>query len=54
MISSLLQDKPLPVYGDGMNVRVCLYVEDHCSAIDMVLNKVKLGANIILASITWV
>jgi dTDP-glucose 4,6-dehydratase len=39
MISNALEDKPLPVYGDGMNVRDWLYVEDHCSAIDRVLHK---------------
>ncbi|OME70385.1 dTDP-glucose 4,6-dehydratase [Paenibacillus sp. FSL A5-0031] len=39
MIQNALQDKPLPVYGDGLNVRDWLYVEDHCSAIDLVLHK---------------
>ncbi|MEK0313668.1 dTDP-glucose 4,6-dehydratase [Cohnella sp. 56] len=39
MIQNALEDKPLPVYGDGMNVRDWLYVEDHCSAIDLVLRK---------------
>ncbi|MBU1043058.1 MAG: dTDP-glucose 4,6-dehydratase [Candidatus Omnitrophica bacterium] len=39
MISNAQQDKPLPVYGDGMNVRDWLYVEDHCRAIDVVLHK---------------
>jgi len=38
MISNALEDKALPVYGDGMNIRDWLYVEDHCSAIDMVLH----------------
>ncbi|MBM7567972.1 dTDP-glucose 4,6-dehydratase [Paenibacillus sacheonensis] len=38
MIAQALQDKPLPVYGDGLNVRDWLYVEDHCSAIDLVLH----------------
>ena len=37
MIINALNDKPLPVYGDGQNVRDWLYVEDHCSAIDTVL-----------------
>ena len=37
MIMNALQDKPLPVYGDGLNVRDWLYVEDHCAAIDTVL-----------------
>lgn len=43
MIANALNDKPLPVYGDGMNVRDWLYVEDHCSAIDLVIHKGKLG-----------
>lgn len=43
MISNALEDKELPVYGDGMNVRDWLYVEDHCSAIDAVLHKGEVG-----------
>ena len=43
MISNALEDKTLPVYGDGMNVRDWLYVDDHCSAIDAVLHKGKPG-----------
>jgi dTDP-glucose 4,6-dehydratase len=39
MIRNALEDKPLPVYGDGLNVRDWLYVEDHCSAVDLVLHK---------------
>jgi len=39
MIQNALEDKPLPVYGDGQNVRDWLYVEDHCSAIDLVIRK---------------
>lgn len=38
MIANALNDKSLPVYGDGMNIRDWLYVEDHCSAIDLVLH----------------
>ena len=34
MIANCLADKPLPVYGEGLNVRGWLYVEDHCKAID--------------------
>lgn len=37
MIANALADKPLPVYGDGKNVRDWLYVEDHCKAIDLIL-----------------
>lgn len=43
MISNALEDKELPVYGDGMNIRDWLYVEDHCRAIDMVLHYGKSG-----------
>jgi len=43
MINNALQHKGLPVYGDGMQVRDWLYVEDHCKAIDMVVNGGKLG-----------
>ena len=35
MIVNALNDKPLPVYGEGLNVRDWLYVEDHCKAIDL-------------------
>lgn len=38
MISRALADQALPVYGDGMNIRDWLYVEDHCSAIDLVIH----------------
>lgn len=37
MISHALADKPLPVYGQGLNIRDWLYVEDHCAAIDRIL-----------------
>ncbi len=43
MILNALHDKPLPVYGDGGNVRDWLHVEDHCSAIDLVLHHGRLG-----------
>ena len=43
MIVNALADKPLPVYGEGLNVRDWLYVEDHCKAIDMVANGGKVG-----------
>jgi dTDP-glucose 4,6-dehydratase len=38
-ITNALEDRPLPVYGDGQQVRDWLFVEDHCSAIDIVLRK---------------
>lgn len=39
MITNALSDKPLPVYGNGENVRDWLYVEDHCRAIDLIIHK---------------
>jgi dTDP-glucose 4,6-dehydratase len=43
MISNALEDKPLPIYGDGMQVRDWLYVDDHCRAILSVLEKGRAG-----------
>ena len=43
IINNVLHGKELPVYGDGMNVRDWLYVEDHCKGIDIVLEKGRLG-----------
>ena len=43
MIINALNDKALPVYGDGANVRDWLYVEDHCSAIDLIIRKGRAG-----------
>ncbi len=42
-IKRLLNGQNVPVYGDGLNVRDWLYVEDHCAAIDMVLQKGRIG-----------
>ena len=43
MIANALADKPLPVYGEGLNVRDWLYVEDHCKAIDLILQRGRVG-----------
>lgn len=43
MIANALAEKPLPVYGEGLNVRDWLYVEDHCAAIDLILEKGEVG-----------
>ncbi len=43
MIANCLNDKPLPVYGQGLNVRDWLYVEDHCKAIDLIIRKGTVG-----------
>ena len=43
MIANALAEKPLPVYGEGLNVRDWLYVEDHCKAIDLIIRQGKAG-----------
>jgi len=43
MILNATRGKPLPIYGDGMNVRDWLYVSDHCAAIRVVLDKGRVG-----------
>ena len=43
MIANCLNNKPLPVYGEGKNVRDWLYVEDHCKAIDLIVRKGTIG-----------
>ncbi len=44
MIANALEGKPLPVYGDGRNVRDWLFVEDHCRAVDLVMRRGRPGA----------
>jgi dTDP-glucose 4,6-dehydratase len=43
LITNLMEGKKIPIYGDGMNVRDWLYVQDHCSAIDIIIHKGKIG-----------
>jgi len=43
MIANCLNDRPLPVYGKGLNVRDWLFVTDHCKAIDLILHKGRVG-----------
>lgn len=43
MINNALNDRPLPVYGKGLNVRDWLYVKDHCKAIDLIIRKGTVG-----------
>ncbi|MBI5479162.1 MAG: dTDP-glucose 4,6-dehydratase [Deltaproteobacteria bacterium] len=45
IVMNALEGKPLPVYGDGMNVRDWLFVEDHCRAIDLVVRRGEPGAD---------
>ncbi len=43
MIAKAMHDEPLPVYGEGLNVRDWLYVEDHCRAIDLIVRHGRVG-----------
>jgi dTDP-glucose 4,6-dehydratase len=43
LITNLIQNKKIPIYGDGLNVRDWLFVQDHCRAIDVIIHKGKLG-----------
>ncbi|HEX8973873.1 MAG TPA: dTDP-glucose 4,6-dehydratase [Patescibacteria group bacterium] len=43
LITNLMEGKKIPIYGDGMNVRDWLYVEDHCKAIDAIIHKGRIG-----------
>jgi len=51
-ITNLLEGKKVPVYGDGLYVRDWLYVEDHCRAIDMILQKGKIGETYCVGGVT--
>jgi dTDP-glucose 4,6-dehydratase len=51
-ITNLLEGKKIPVYGDGLNIRDWLYVEDHCRAIDVVLSSGKIGETYLVGGMT--
>jgi len=51
-ITNLLEDKKIPVYGDGLYVRDWLYVEDHCRAIDLILQKGRIGETYCVGGLT--
>lgn len=51
-ITNLLEDKKVPLYGDGLYVRDWLYVEDHCRAIDLVLSKGQIGETYCVGGMT--
>lgn len=51
-ITNLIDNKKVPVYGDGLNVRDWLYVQDHCSAIDRVLTDGKVGETYLIGGLT--
>ena len=52
VITNLLENKKVPVYGDGQNVRDWLYVDDHCQAIDLALTKGKIGETYCIGGMT--
>lgn len=51
-ITNLLEGKKIPIYGDGLYVRDWLYVDDHCRAIDLVLQKGKVGQTYVVGGMT--
>lgn len=51
-ITNLIDNKPVPVYGDGKYIRDWLYVEDHCRAIDAVISKGKVGSTYLIGGLT--
>src|ERR1035437_2583804 len=51
-ITNLLEGQKVPVYGDGLYVRDWLYVEDHCRAIDLILEKGKIGETYCIGGLT--
>ena len=51
-ITNIIEGKKIPVYGDGLNVRDWLYVEDHCRAIDRVLTDGKIGETYCVGGVT--
>ncbi|OGF62733.1 MAG: dTDP-glucose 4,6-dehydratase [Candidatus Fischerbacteria bacterium RBG_13_37_8] len=42
-VTNAIEDKPLPLYGDGLNIRDWIYVEDHCTALELIINKGDVG-----------
>jgi dTDP-glucose 4,6-dehydratase len=52
MITNLIDDKPIPIYGEGKNVRDWLYVEDHAQAIDLIIHKGKIGETYLVGGLT--
>lgn len=51
-ITNILEGKKVPIYGDGLYVRDWLYVEDHCQAIDLILQKGKIGETYLVGGLT--
>mgnify|MGYP005848813693 FL=1 len=51
-ITNVLEGKKIPIYGDGQYVRDWLYVEDHCRALDLIINKGKIGKTYLIGGLT--
>jgi len=51
-ITNIIENKKVPVYGDGLYVRDWLYVEDHCEAIDLIIQKGKIGDTYLIGGLT--
>jgi len=51
-VTNILEEKKVPIYGDGLYVRDWLYVEDHCEAIDLILQKGKVGETYFIGGLT--
>ena len=51
-ITNIIEEKKVPVYGDGLYVRDWLFVEDHCKAIDLILRKGKIGETYLIGGLT--
>jgi dTDP-glucose 4,6-dehydratase len=51
-VTNLIEGKKVPVYGEGNQVRDWLYVEDHCEAIDLILNRGKVGKTYLIGGLT--
>ncbi|PIU36804.1 dTDP-glucose 4,6-dehydratase [Candidatus Roizmanbacteria bacterium CG_4_8_14_3_um_filter_34_9] len=51
-ITNIIEGGKVPIYGDGLYVRDWLYVEDHCKAIDLILNKGKIGETYLVGGLT--
>lgn len=52
-ITNILEGKKIPVYGDGLHVRDWLYVKDHCAAIDLILQKGKIGETYLIGGLSY-
>jgi dTDP-glucose 4,6-dehydratase len=51
-ITNLLEDKPVPIYGDGLNVRDWLFVDDHCRAIELIIESKRFGETFLIGGLS--